>query len=120
MLLSCRKLQAIRCKKTLPFFHDFLAKGASLLYFDKVKLFTDLYGKAVALVKKEYNSVVRRTRLNDCLTVLRLYHYNNSLAHIAGTFSTAYKCRLNFTRQDLVSHCGDDQKTELLRDVVSG
>lgn len=64
-------------EQKFKYLHNFLRKDAHRFYLDSVKPNSKPYADAVTLLEKEYNSIVRQTRVKNHLNSLRLSQFLN-------------------------------------------
>lgn len=102
------------------YLHNLLRKDAHRFYLDSVRPNASTYEEAVTLLEKEYNSVVRQTRVKNHLNGLRLTQFINNDTDTAGALAKVYKRILTMSRQVPITHRGDAHKIEFLRTAVVG
>lgn len=71
-------------------------------------------------MEREYNSVVKQTRVKYQFCALRLDNYKKNSADTIGALEMFSERILNLSRQVPVSHRGEAQKIEFLRGAVIG
>lgn len=72
------------------------------------------------MVDKEYNSIVRQTRVKNYLNGLRVSNLMDVRTDPAAALSKVYKGILKMSHQVPVSHRGDAHRVEFLRRAVIG
>lgn len=107
-------------EQKLQYLHNLMSKDAHRFYLEKVKPNAKTYVDAVIMIDKEYNSVVRQTRVKNHLSSLRLATYITSEVDTAAALAIVYKRILSMSRQVPPSHRGDAHKIEFLRAAVIG
>lgn len=83
----------------LRYLHNLLSKDAHRFYLDFVKPSARTYHDAISLIDKEYNSVVRQTRVKNHLASLRVDHLIDANTDAAAALAKVYKRILSMCRQ---------------------
>lgn len=78
------------------------------------------YDDALLRIEKEYNSVVRQTRVQVHLNGIRIGKFMIDETDVATALENIYKRILAMSRQDPESHQGDGQNAGFLRIAVVG
>lgn len=107
-------------EQKLKYLHNLLRKDAHRFYLESVKPNSETYDNAVELLEKEYNSIVRQTRVKNHLNSLRLTQFITADTDTASALAKVYKRILNMSRQVPLTHRGDAHKIEFLRTAVVG
>lgn len=107
-------------EQRFKYLHNLLRKDAHRFFLDSVKPVAKSYSGAVELLEKEYNSVVRQTRVKNHLNGLRLSQFINDETDVASALAKVYRRILTMSRQVPMTHRGDAHKIEFMRRAVVG
>lgn len=78
-------------KQKRQYLHNLLSKDALRYYLDQVQPFTATYQQAIDAIDREYNSVVRQTRIKNHLNALRVSSFVSAGIEISVALSNVYK-----------------------------
>ena len=100
--------------------HNLLRGGAKSFYLDKVDCYATGFHQAVSMIEEEYISVVRQTRVKNCISNLRLTSFTSDGTEESAALAKVYKITIQFSRQCQSLRQRDAHKVEFLQNAVVG
>ena len=100
------------------YLHKILRGDAKSFYLDRVDGYATMYQRAVNMINNEEKFPLRRTRVNNYLTSLRLSSLENNGIETSASPSQIYRIIIKFSRKALKSYQGDFHKVEFFRNAV--